>query len=59
MYESDIKALIFSNMLVIAQLTSLGMVTCVVMTGPPMSLYEPLPPGGRENREGVSDITPI
>lgn len=25
-------------------LTSFGMVTCVVMTGPPMSLYEPLLP---------------
>ena len=25
-------------------LTSLGMVTCVVMTGPPMSLYDPRPP---------------
>lgn len=30
-------------------LTSFGMVTCVVTTGPPMSLYEPLPPAeGRE-----------
>ncbi len=25
-------------------LTSFGIVTCVVMTGPPISLYEPLPP---------------
>lgn len=33
-------------------LTSFGMVTCVVMTGPPISLYEPLLPigGGEKGR---------
>lgn len=36
--------------------TSLGMVTCVVTTGPPMSLYEPLLPvaGDKRERSGES-----
>lgn len=36
-------------------LTSLGMVTCVVTTGPPMSLYEPLLPIVGDKREHLGE----
>lgn len=44
-------------------LTSFGIVTCVVMTGPPMSLYEPLLPaeqrGGRRlNQSAFNGLVP-
>lgn len=37
------------------RLTSLGIVTCVVMTGPPMSPYEPLLPAEQRGR-GVGGV---
>lgn len=37
-----------------ALLTSFGMVTCVVMTGPPISLYDPLPPRRTKSDWGSS-----
>lgn len=36
-------------------LTSFGMVTCVVMTGPPISLYEPLLPAGGGMQEHLDE----